>query len=457
MARSGPDDNGASFLATAALLLLILTKEGVVPALAGLPWEFRYYLTSGLCLLGCFCWLLLVVFKKRKMDRSGWWPLTLFTYCVLVSVVSNVLIFRMPPGNWVTAQYILLPILGSFTLAAWNLSSLDVTRAVIIAALIGASLSVVNQFHAFDFMSTFYRRSAIDPTFARVVILKNYIALAAVLLVTATMYEKRFKRLVVLAAGAGLCLYSQVVLSESRLAVGATLTAVALFVLNGGVTGVRRVVVVAVGCTIGLFGLFFLLEKYIVAFTTTTNYIDDMNVQIRFDEFEYYYDYFLQTFGVGFGVMSTSGKAGSNLFSDVVLSTTDGGCGLCVADLGLWGALVQFGYIGIGLVVIMTFIMARRLHGSATNRAYPHGRQALAVGALICAFMLSPWPMNFFTLDWTAFDGAVLWYLAHRSWSESQAFENHSRREMTTLGERWRVATRARTLGSQPHEVQVPA
>jgi hypothetical protein len=163
-----------------------------------------------------------------------------------------------------------------------------------------------------------------------------------------------------------------------------------------------------------------LLGKYLDKITSNAQYFNrDASVRFRTIEFQYFYDAFQHTYGLGFGVMST-GVGKKNILSYAANQAGyiygTGSYGLGLSDIGIFSALTQFGYIGLIITLFMTGMASFKLIKYA--RADPRFWSAGAAGCLMLAFMLSPLPMNFFTLQWTVFVGNVLWFLAAQTNAE---------------------------------------
>jgi hypothetical protein len=393
-----------------ALILCFLSWEGFTTQVAG------FGPIPGRMAVGAVSLILPLPFLLLPQRAPLWpWhhyaPAALFAYCTLVSFVANTYIFAYGPENWVPAMYYIAPILFYYVLFKSGYTVDDILDAVILAALVASAVIAVDQVFQFEILDVFYRLAFFDASLRRIVILKSETVLAFLLLLSRFISSTRIhKHAWASGASAVLMLYVLIVVSESRIGIATVILAIVMFACMGGVPKQRLSTLAAVGAfVVGPF-LIFGAAKYINAFhgTTFIDYIYDYNVVIRLDSFVYFWEYFTETRGVGFGVMSTSPFADNFVSNGIPLAYN-------LVDLGWFGALVQFGIVGLLAVMALTAVLIRRLVRIARGPTHPRRNELLMTAAFVLASTLSPIPTNLFTLTHMVLLGSVLWCLPHRA------------------------------------------
>lgn len=344
-------------------------------------------------------------------------PAVLLAVMIGVSFISNQLIFRYGWGNWLTYSYIAVPLLAYYLFWALSISAADVLAAVIAMGVIACG---------FVFADTIYHISALDPIerytnvqtgVRRVPILKNEVVLAFCLLF-ADMYTRPdwWRRAAFYLPAAALIFFVATFRFESRIALAAMLAAIAVFVAARRITSPVQLFYLFAGLLVGLPLLYVALQSYIQPILDEgfANYATTHNVEIRFRSNEYYLKYFGETGGLGFGLMTLNQESFNFQALGVPLS-------FGIADLGMFGALYQFGWVGLLLVSVATLMMIVTFVKIGRDRHHPLRDRLLIVGCYVLGFTLQPIPMNFFTLNWTTMLGATLWYLMRRAaWENDQ-------------------------------------
>lgn len=415
------------------LVMLFCAWAGLPFTLVGLPVFYGQWLASAIILARCF--LFFASFPGRNRNFDIWEKTALFGMFlfVAVSAVANTFIFPQGLQGWLPAFYSLTPALLIFAVGGMNMASADILDTIVIIGVSSAVLLIADHFLIFHFLDVYLRLATTDTSLRRVVLFKSESSFAlcilAARLLTARSAASRAVNLVMLIPVSVALLQ----LSESRLAIAATLIALmlfTLFVLKGG----RRLAALCLGSVLGLLVLPFALQKYIDRITRTSKYFaTDSSFTFRRLELEHFYKYYEKTHGLGFGVMST-GADKKNILSNAMNYAGyiygTGGYGMGLADIGAFAALVQFGILGFCLFVFMTAKASFFLISAA--RAGRIRADAGAVGCLLLAFVISPWPTNFFTLEWTIFLGNVVWTLAATCQRECRREEANVRIEPVT-------------------------
>lgn len=416
--RAAPLRTGrvASTLRVLLLAFLFFMRDGVPAAFIGLPPATTNYIVAIICLLGFAKWALFDS-HTGKTPYKVWLPILFLGYCVLVAAFSSTFIFHYAWREWVIGQYLIAPILAPVLYFTLGYRLNEIVLSILIAAVGASLLIVLDHFVPLAQLDIYHRRSvAAGDDFRRIVIMKNEIAWAFVyFMVRIALNAGRGRSWrampaasIVLFVLTGFVLF---VFLESRLAIAAVLAAACLFLVIARVGVYRRIFLVAAAFLFALSILPLALEKYFDVFVGSDDYLATANVAIRVLELEFFWAYFLQTWGVGFGVLS-AGPDFSNFIAWSGHYMVPGYDGFGVQDLGLAGALLQFGVVGLVWVVAINLACLRRFLKAARESCNPNRLPAITSFCYMLGFLLSPLPMNFFTLGWTVFFGWTLWYMS---------------------------------------------
>ena len=355
----------------------------------------------------------------RLNQLSDAFPMLLLAVVELVSYMSNQLIFHYGWGNWLTYSYIMFPLLAYYLFWVFSISAADIFAAILLMAGITCVLVAIDSFYHIPVFDLIQRYTNADTGTRRVPILKNEVVFAFCLLVC-DMYSRLgwLRRAPVYLAGLALIFYVISFCFESRIALGATMVTIFIFLMSRRITLPIHLIYLLAGIVVGMPALYYGLSTYIdpILNEGLGNYIANHNVEIRFQSNEYYHKYFIQTGGIGFGLMTLNQNA-RNFQSDGVPNFYN------VADLGLLGALYQFGVVGLLLVLAATLILIYKLFSLGRRSIHPMHDRFLMTSCFVLGFTLQPIPMNFFTLNWTPLLGATLWYLMRRGTWEIQQIE----------------------------------
>jgi hypothetical protein len=405
----------ATFGRRALLVACFLSWEGLTTQFVMMDPFVGRMAVAALCLLLPLPLLLLRGGRFLGTAAERWAPAIVFAYCALVSFVSNTYIFEFGTDNWLPALYYVVPILLCYVLAKLDYSTTDIVEAVIYTGFIAAVLVSVDQVMNLPELEMFYRRPVFDVSLRRIVILKPETVLALLFLVARLAGGNRLGRnLAIYAVPIAIMSYSLFVVSESRLSITTTLIAIALFAFRGRLPVRRRVAaaILALAVTVPLLRT---ADKYVSAFNGTSfgDYISEYNVGIRLESLSFFWDHIQETHRIGFGIMSVSPAADNFQSNAIPLSVN-------IVDLGWLGALLQFGVIGLGLVIAMSVHLIRKLIAVGRIEAYPQRREVMMAGMFVLASILNPVPLNLFTFTNTVLLGSTLWYLCLRAQSEAQ-------------------------------------
>lgn len=388
---------------------LLFAWEGFFAAILGAQ-TYAHRPLIGVLLLALAAVRFGQIVMSFRYDRFELLSYAFFAWCVGVSAYSNIFIFQQDYNRWVFATYVISPILVLPVVKLLKLRAEDLFNGLLWAGVAASFLVVFDQVVHLPFMEIFVRGASAGIE-RRMVFLKTESAFAAVILLARLGASPNLVKaiptaLLLMVVGVNLA-----VVTESRLAIAALgLAAVitALFAFKGA----RRAKVVFYGALAASAIAPVVLWKYIEqAFSYTDYAAQDVSVNWRIRTFEYFWPYFERTEGMGFGVMSLGPEAGNFMSWANNYAGIYAGIGrypMLLNDVGITAALMQFGWVGLSLTVGFTVLMAVTLMRIGRTRSV----ETFAVGALALAYMISPLPINFFTLEWSNMTGAVVWSLA---------------------------------------------
>ncbi|MDP3632758.1 hypothetical protein [Phenylobacterium sp.] len=414
-------DRRRRFVMPAVFAVLPLLWEGMPFTLMGGAVSSGRYLVSALMLAGTAGYFFLVISGRKRADKWDLWSLALALLIILVSFISNTFLFEQSPSEWLFAMYGLTPILLIFFARSLDVRPVEIIEGIILAAVIACCLIIADQIVQLKFMNPYSRLATTDIHLRRIVILKIEIAAAAMICCARFARSKSTARLRWLAAILPM-LFCLFVVSESRVTIAAFILGLGgftIFVLHGR----ERVQIMILSVLVFFVSFPFVLKKYVDQFQRYGNYItDDASISWRLKTVRYYYGHFTETGGLGFGVMST-GAARDNFLSfgtnRAGVSQGAYGYNFYMADTGITGALLQFGYLGLVLVIVMSFMCAFALIARGRDRVVHSSYELGVLGFLVLFYLLNPWPMNFFTLEWSVLSGGLFWSLAALSSREN--------------------------------------
>lgn len=349
---------------------------------------------------------------------SGWAPVLLFVWIIIVSWISNSLVFGYSLSNWLFATYTMVPLLVPILWRTLGMSAADILVGIMVAGALAALLVVINTIMPMPQLNLMRRMSAFGEygNADRLVIMKDQVVLGMLLILSIPLGKEQLVRgMLPWLIPLGLMIFVVTQTFESRMALLTVVFAIPIFFLLSRASAKRQFTVFIGIIVIGIPAMIVTLQRFIAPLLMAQDlqsYMVENNVMIRVESSAYYFRHFLTTLGLGIGIMSTS-PASQNIISDVVLDAYN------LNDLGLLGALYQFGVVGLILCTAMTLTLIMRTIHIARFSAHPRRAELLMVGSYVAASMIQPIPSNFFSLSYSCLLGATLWYAMSRSWHEA--------------------------------------
>lgn len=337
-------------------------------------------------------------------------PIIYLVLVILVSYNSNNRVFNYGWDNWLTYSYVFIPLLIYYALWALSVSFADIVVALIIIGSLAAATVAFDSVIRLPVLDMIERYANESGT-RRVTFLKNECVLSFLFMLASIYTQKRWiKNIALYAIPMVVVFYVLVFLFESRIALAAMLIAAVLFLATRGIRTIRQLLMLTVVGLVGAPALYFILDRFIAPLLTQSleNYIVNNNVDTRLESAQYFWPFFKQTGGLGFGIMTVNLDVSN--FQVLGLKQSYG-----VADLGMLGGMYEFGYFGLFMVVSATALMIFNFFRLGWSRSHPQHDQMLMLGCFILAFVLQPVPMDFFALVWTVTLGGTLWYAMRRA------------------------------------------
>lgn len=399
----------------AFFVMLFYFWEGLPAVLLGSIPSSSKYVVSAFILFSCGVYVFQVARGAIRVSRWEAMAMLMFAYMVFVTVVYSGFVAPLPLSEWLFSIYQLTPVLLIVALRPYRFAAADAVNALVIVGVSASVIVIVDALIKFPFMEVYQREATTDATLRRIVFLKMETAFALSVVAVRWLTASNIRAKVRWSLFAIPPAISLFVFSESRSAIAAVLLGLTVFVLfiQGGT---RRLKSILIGSAAMFVISPFFLAKYIEQFLGASDYFsNDQSNSFRLLELAHFYDYFLDTNGFGFGSMSMGeGKQNIIAWSSHEAGYLNGtwGYGLQLSDLGMYGALFQFGVVGLILTAYMTFKCLSRLIKIAKVSRYAN--EAGVLGATMLFFEINPWPVSYFTLDWSIFIGGVLWFVAGR-------------------------------------------
>lgn len=403
---------GATPLRTAFIVLLLCLWEGIPFTLIGMT-NVPGLQTFAICvLLGSGVFFYRVLYRGLRMTKWENISILMFAVCVSSSIAYSVFIRPQPLPAWAFAAYTATPVLSILAFRGLNCRLGDGVQAIYWSGF-GASLFLLFETAFHTGLLDFYGRVSAFGTADRVVFFKLEAAFGLVIAMMNIIRAQRPWPTLGHILVATVISYNVFAASESRLAIFAVLAALFLswlFVLRGS----RKFLIAMIAPFFAIPVLWFVVGKFLVNFNGLEDYlVRDTSASWRRITIAHFNQYFSETHGLGFGFMSANPRYDNVLaFSSNRASELYGVPGYSVGldDIGLYSALYQYGYLGIALTVIMTIMAIVALF--RTRALGLLFAPVASIGVLMATFLLSPIPMNYFTLFYTAHMGGVLWFLA---------------------------------------------
>jgi hypothetical protein len=401
------------------ICLLLCLWEGLPFTLVGMKNSLGFQLYAAITVLLSAIAVYEIAVHRIRLSKWDVIPLLFLGYCAFVSCIYSTLISPQPLKAWLPALYTISPLLCIFAMKGIKANSDDCIKALLITGFASSLALAIVQASNSSILDFYIRASAFGSE-RRIVFFKLEATFA---LIISTIYLMRYNgifRYLMHALNVGLCAYNVIFLSESRLAIisyGLACIFCWIFIFR-----LKRKAITALLAPFAAVPLtIFLIDKFLSKFSSLDDYLsNDMSSswrKITIDRFSQYFD---TTNGLGFGFMS-----GHPEYNNVIAHTSNFGgvefglnnYGMYLDDIGIYAALYQYGYIGLIFVVTMTAVSAMRL--MTAYRLGPSYEVVAACGFMMISFLISPIPMNYFTLFYTAHVGGLLWFLASRVDTES--------------------------------------
>ncbi|NML12769.1 hypothetical protein HHL08_21980 [Sphingobium sp. AR-3-1] len=402
------------------IALIFMLFSGVATLLAGLPSSTGKFTAAGITLVAP---LLFLAFMPRTFQLSrltDFFPIGLFAWFLLVSFISNRYVYGYGYENWVPAMYMVVPLLTYYLWWGIGATLEDIVLGIMLTGLIATGVIIIDQFLHLPQLDELRRMSAFTDMneSRRIIFLKNECVMALLLTIVSLSKGKSLLGNIWLFFALGVMGFTIVQVFESRMALAAVAIAVLFYVLFSRAGAVRRVVMVGGLIIIAVPASIYVFDRYLAPIFALgiSDYIEDYNVEIRLQSAAYWMGHFERTMGLGIGVMSVSPNQ-PNIQSSVIDQA------FLLADMGMFGALYQYGIIGLIATVIATIYLIRRLFILGLQSTHPRAPEMFMMACFILAFELQPVPISFFTLQWSLPLGATLWYAMRRGDWESRQLE----------------------------------
>lgn len=408
--RTVPFDRPGVRLWCVGLVALLGVHHAELPAVLLRMDEVQWRQLGAALIAGGACaGILWMLWRGVLLDRPYTaWPLLLLGTILTVSLFANTAFFPKPLKDWLPAHYVYVPVLQFYILLAFRATDREVIWGLILSGLLAAVLMLVYYAGQLDLLRYYARRSIFGLDVSRIVIMKYefFFASLGLFAVLLTGHLSLFWR-VVAGVALALCLFLQIQVVQSRqglIAMGIGMAVVLL--LDRRTFQMRPFLVRGAVVLIGLLAAPLLLAQYLSLLTRDDLLqSNELNVAVRFHTFDHYVRHFIDSYGVGFGMASASGRV-NNVIAEGLANAVN------FTDLGLYGAFMQFGVLG-GLIAVWLTLQAV-LWGVRAARLAPDAeswRPAVLAGYFI-GWLCVPVQINAFTLHSSIHFGALVIYLA---------------------------------------------
>jgi hypothetical protein len=395
--------NIAPYLKIMFLCIIIFESNRLVSAALGVSsiassWFYAFIM---LVCTGVAFFHLLIEKKGRELNIF-FYPVIVFTVFVFISLLSAGFIFIKPLKDWLPSLYQFTPFFIFYFLYIFKFTAKDVFYALVVVSISASLLLLIDQISPLEFLNSYIRRSAFFSLEGRrVVILKNEVIFGFVAIVSFIISSRKslLSNKILLAAAAFLFLI-QAFIMESRMGFLAMGVAVITLLYLKGIT--NKTMQLSIGALLVVFFVFpVIFSSHIDRLSNMSMNDSESNISIRFETVGHFYQIFKDSYGVGFGMMS------SNSQSNNVLHLIEH---YNIVDAGAFSSLFQFGFLGIIAWLFLTYTCLKtcRKYYLRSNKTDPC---SAAVFAFLLAFTLSPLPISFFTSTWCISMGGIFLYL----------------------------------------------
>jgi len=393
------------------IAILISLWEGFPHVLWGAPDSLGNQIWSMMSIIGVVIFLIRLPMRKVRLDRFQAASLVLIAWCYFVSFYFSTFIEPKPVNQWLQSGFVVMSTLSIFGLQAINTKVSDVEQAIVATGFLASLFAIIDTSLGLGMLSAFLRGSAFEGT--KLVFFKLPSLFALVLSISKLFTSRSIGASIWWVTVAVATGYNVAVLTESRLATaGLAISAIvmAIFVFKGS----RRVYIWVFIALVGFPASTYISSRYFSKFTNLSDYLaNDSSASFRNLEIDHFSKIFAYTDGMGFGFMSLD-RAYDNVLTfaaykaGYLVHTWD--YGMVVTDIGLYSALYQFGYVG--LILVLGYTLWAGLTLFHARRLGPRYYGAASVGILFISLLVSPISINYFTVQWAAHIGALVFFMA---------------------------------------------
>jgi len=396
----------------ALIIVLIALWEGFPFTFIGIDDDsIGCKIVAIISIIGLPIFLIKTFSGKSKISFYHTLSIVFVIWCFIVSFYFNNYVEPKPISQWLPSGYIVLPILLVFLLSATNTTIPDVEKSIVIIGIIGSAIAIIDSYLNIGILY-FYHRNASDGD-SRIIFCKMPALFAFIISVTKLYNCRSFYQFIIYLLSSIITIYNVVILTESRLSLAGiiiSIVMIGIFVLKNS----RRFYLIITGIIISVPASIYIIDNFFSKFESFDQYLNsDVSARFRQQEIALFSNVFSGTNGLGFGFMSLN-RAYHNTLTFAAYDAGNlvgtGKYGMALTDIGLYSALYQFGYLGIFLVLTYTL-----LAGVTLIRSRRFGREfssTAAVGWLFLSLLVSPISINFFTIQFSAHIGALVFFMA---------------------------------------------
>jgi hypothetical protein len=387
------------------LIAVIFESDGLVTRTLGFDkvisgWLFAILMCSffGLALF------LRLKDNKTKVNKEFFYPLIAFAIYFSVSFISAGFIFHKPIKYWLPSLYIFTPIFIFYFLYVFQYTLKEVVVAIISVSIIISLLLFLDHYFYFEFLDSFQRRSAFFMNEGRrIVLLKNEVVFGFVAVVSMIISSNKHilnTKLLLFVASA--LFFIQAFIMESRMGFLAMATACVTLIYLKGLT--KKTLYLSVAVVLFVMVFFpIIFSQHITSLGEMSSSGSQSNISIRFETVDYFYNLFLQTYGVGIGMMSSNAPVNNVLHLMEHYN---------INDAGAYSSLFQFGVLGCFMWVFFTYkcLQSYKSYYQLSERRDPY---SIATFGFLFAFTFSLLPFSFFTSYSSISMGGLLLYIMY--------------------------------------------
>lgn len=351
-----PGKERATWFGALIVAMMLIIDSGVPALLVGMPaFTVGRVVSAALIAVG----LLIPQFGRNRNFAIGniicLMPAILFCLIVIVSFISNILIFKYELNNFAPSLYMLFPVLTFYFLRNLSISSGDVIYGIIISSIFATIIVIIDIAFGIPSLMQMRRLSVFGEAgnTNRLVVLKDacvmsFVIIVAIILARNKSLMSNFFYVILFSIVSIPILFT----FESRFAILVSILSTGLFVAFGRMTISRRVTYYSLGMVAGIPGAWLVLQKFITPMLGADweTYAEANNVSVRINSLDYYFRWYERGDYFGIGHMSTSPN-----YDNILSSVVDNAFNL--NDLGIYASLLQFGPAGLIVVSFMTIYL----------------------------------------------------------------------------------------------------